>query len=157
MRRGKRNEEDFKQAHARGARLDTWLAAVQVRCANETRAEDPLATAPLPVLSAAEQLAAQRNASLSEAAAKTQARRDELASKASAPAPAAEGVGEAATVAAPDDGKWVGRLIFLVIAAVLSVLVAASSRLLVAFPWMAVVVGLLWALHFQFGKRKDAP
>jgi hypothetical protein len=116
-----------------GVRLQSWVLETQLRCANEYRKSDlvesntPLLRlhSPLPV------------APLD-------------AGQVPIPAAPAESVGASG---AKPDGKWMRRLLFVLVLAVSCLTILAFANLIAKFPWLSVVIGLPFALYVEYKNK----
>lgn len=114
-----------------GRRLDGWIVEVEMRCANEYRqrasSDDGM---PLPLPPAAAKPAA------------TPARQ--------------EPERKAPTYADPvttTGGKWLRRIVFVVVLAVVCLLLLAFAHIIAAWPWLSVVLGLPFAIYAVYVKE----
>ena len=130
-----------------GKRLDVWLVDVALRCANEFRLEDAMATPYRPV---AEPAAAPLSA-------KAQARLDRRAATA-----LAVGKGAADPDQYPDktsDGEpenfWFKAAVFTLMAGLFSLLLLAVCNLIALHSWLALVLAVPFAIYVYAGGSKE--
>ena len=119
-----------------GRRLDGWVREVEMRCANESRqrasGDDGM---PLP---------------LPPAAAKPAAR--PAASKDVRPVRDARTPSYADPVT-PPGRRWLRRIVFVVVLAVVCLLLLAFAHIVAAWPWLSVVLGLPFAVYAVYVKE----
>jgi len=113
-----------------GRRLDGWIVEVELRCANEYRqrasSDDGV---PLPLPPAAAKPAA------------PPARQDRE--------PQAPTYTDPLT---PPGRKWLRRIVFVVVLAVICLLLLAFAHIVAAWPWLSVVLGLPFAVYAVYVK-----
>ncbi|WP_444847126.1 hypothetical protein [Duganella caerulea] len=116
-----------------GRRLDSWTVEAELRCANECRSSAILERgAPLTRLHRPVQVPVPDRQPAGNAAG------------AGSGAPAA-GSGAA--------GKWRDRLAFAIAMAAGCLFVVACAHIIVRFPWLAILIGLPYALYVRYNKR----
>lgn len=118
-----------------GARLHGWITEVQLRCANEVHG-GKVDTTDAPRLHTP------------EPARRVEQEQDGTGADGTLAAPARAPDGKVA------DSKWLRRTGLALAVAVLSLFVLALANIIAAFPWLAVLIGLPWALYHKF-KRED--
>lgn len=113
-----------------GERLDSWIIEVQLRAANidggpaARHSEERLVRPPLPP--------------------------EPTPAQAEAPLPATPISLAPVTETPPSaEGKWTRRIGLAIAIAVLCVLIIALAHIIARFPWLAVLIGLPWALYMQ--------
>lgn len=115
-----------------GRRLDGWIVEVELRCANECRqrasSHDGM---PLPLPSAAARPA--------------RSKRVETRKEGQAP-----GYTDPVTTTG---GKWLRRIVFVVVLAVVCLLLLAFAHIVAAWPWLSVVLGLPFAVYAVYVKE----
>ncbi|KAB8041230.1 hypothetical protein [Janthinobacterium aquaticum] len=139
----KNENSDYRMADEAGAqriedwgrRLEAWIGEVQLRCANEMRQKMEPGKYGL----AAREMPAEPEPARPAAPDTNRA--------------AISHVEAASEQASPSKGKWLRRIAFVVVLAMMCVLLLAGAHLLVDWPWLAVVPALPWVLH-RF--RKDS-
>lgn len=131
-------QQALEEKLAWGQRLDTWLVDVQLRCANEFR------------LKGARAQAVTAGAPAAPLSPKAQARRARKAAQ--------EAAQEAASVApqptSESDSKWFKAAVFATLLGLMSLLLLAVCSLVAAHAWLALVLGLPFALHV-YARGKD--
>lgn len=108
-------------------RLESWIIDIRLRCANEyRRSSSPENGTPLVRLHAPPP-DFERDAATPE---------EDAGAKPEKP-----------------EGKWVGRIGWVIALIVLCLLVLALSNIIARFPWLAVLIALPWMLYIKY--RKD--
>ncbi|MGK5027104.1 hypothetical protein [Janthinobacterium sp. RB2R34] len=114
-----------------GRRLASWVSELEMRCANECRqraSSDEGIPLPLPPAAAKP-----------PAHSKTlNARQDEQTSVHADPA--------------RPQGKWLRRIVFVVVLAVVCLLLLAFAHIVAAWPWLSVMIGLPFAVYTVYVK-----
>lgn len=114
-----------------GRRLDGWVVEVEMRCANEYRQRaSGDAGIPLPLPPAAAKPAA--TPSRQEQERKAPAYTDPVT---------------------PPGRKWFRRIVFVVVLAVVCLLLLAFAHIVAAWPWVALVIGLPFAVYAVYVKE----
>lgn len=113
-----------------GRRLDGWIVEVELRCANEYRqraSSDDGVPLPLPPAAA------------KPAASPARQEREPQAPKYTDPL-------------TPPGRKWLRRIAFVVVLAVVCLLLLAFAHIVAAWPWLSVVLGLPFAVYAVYVK-----
>ena len=125
------DEEGIAQIDDWGRRLDGWISEVELRCANECRqrasSHDGLPL-PLPPFAA------------------LPARSKTVKTQKEGPAPTDTGP------VTTSGGKWLRRLVFVVVLAVVCLLLLAFAHIVAAWPWLSVIIGLPFAVYAVYVK-----
>lgn len=122
--------EGIAQIDDWGRRLDGWIVEVEMRCANEYRqraSSDGGMPLPLPP-------AASKN----------------VRPQQEPQAPTAPSYTDPVTTTG---GKWLRRVVFVVVLAVVCLLLLAFAHIVAAWPWLALVIGLPFAIYAVYVKE----
>lgn len=117
------------QADEWSARLDRWVIDVGLRCANECREPALMHRGITRPEIPTEQAFLQTPAGV---APRTQQPEKPLAEQ------------------AKPDGKWISRIVFVVVIVVASLLILSIANIIAGFPWLALLLGLPCALYAKY-------
>ena len=118
-----------------GRRLDGWVVEAELRCANECRQSHDGIPLPLP-----------------PGAATPAARGKEVKPPRQGRTPQAP---EYADPVTPPGRKWLRRIVFVVVLAVVCLLLLAFAHIVATWPWLSVIIGLPFAVYAVYVKGES--
>lgn len=138
-------------------RLDSWIIETELRCANECRDSTTFeSAAPLTRLHRPVEVAVPGQAQPNQSppagnAGRADAGAPLAASSCATPSRATPSGGPAA--GSGGIGKWRDRLAFAIAMAAGCLFVVACAHIIVRFPWLAILIGLPYALYVRYKQR----
>jgi hypothetical protein len=135
------DERRAAEVEAWGARLNSWVIEVQLRCANEYREVAVLSkNSPLARIYTAEPVPRRETTAVHS----PDIHAPVFATPSDEPAPATS------------RAKWLDHVGLAIAIGVLSLVILVFANVIAAFPWLSVLIGLPWALYTNL-KRSNTP
>lgn len=137
-------------------RLDSWIIEAELRCANECRDSATVeSAAPLTRLHRPVEVTLPDQSPLAPPPGQSQPAGNAGRAEAGAPLAASSGAtpSRAPSAGSGGIGKWRDRLAFAIAMAAGCLFVVACAHIIVRFPWLAILIGLPYALHVRYKQR----
>lgn len=126
------------QADEWSARLDRWVIDVELRCANECSEPALMHRGITRPEMRKEDAFSEMPAGVAQ---RTQQQAKPLAEPINAEQP-------------KPDGKWISRIVFVVVIVVASLLILSIANIIAGFPWLALLLGLPCALYANYKNQR---